>query len=598
MSSTHTSLPAAKKRKVSGSDDVTSPIRQLETQLTSALSTNSSLNQLADLLDIVWSTQDAALLGKAIYAMYRVFVTIITNGLLFGREDVGQDTKLVRSWLSEKLHAYVDFVAALMSDEDLTLRTSALEILLSLQKHLSTSLTRQSTARNPQPQFHVLHFRKIVHSLLLCPPSPRTPALSKKQGVEAQSPVTMLDPDVKKLYADKWLSVYDDIRWFFLREATTLLGHVSREQQTTAASNMLSMLETINTFPTTSFELNTWWVDELGVNPPTGNRSKLEFNQIVEESEKDADEEDDWRKYFDDPPADTDEIKCRSRTARLHTLTLHQSLHSLASHRAVFTRAWLTLLPLLSLNASEPSRTLVLRVLNMLHRRVLPHLTKAILVMDWVGSCVDYGGAVGLLALNALFVLMKEYNLDYPLFYNRLYGFLDRDVLHLKHRARFFRLTELFLSSTHLPAVLVASFVKRLARLSLDASPSAIVMIIPFIYNLLRKHPALMCMIHRVEDDMNADSFDARESNPTLTNALNSSLWELHAQKDHYHAVVSTLACIFEEAFTRPTYAMEDFLDHTYNTLYDAEAKRRIRKDPVVEDEIGRFTGQIEDLWT
>jgi hypothetical protein len=77
------------------------------------------------------------------------------------------------------------------------------------------------------------------------------------------------------------------------------------------------------------------------------------------------------------------------------------------------------------------------------------------------------GGSVGLLALNALFILMRDYNLyvylclfdlflpsltnyrsDYPSFYSRLYAFLDRDVLHLKHRARFFRLTELFLSST------------------------------------------------------------------------------------------------------------------------------------------------------
>jgi U3 small nucleolar RNA-associated protein 19 len=37
---------------------------------------------------------------------------------------------------------------------------------------------------------------------------------------------------------------------------------------------------------------------------------------------------------------------------------------------------------------------------------------------------------------------------DYPSFYARLYAFLDRDLLHNKHRARFFRLTELFLSST------------------------------------------------------------------------------------------------------------------------------------------------------
>ena len=37
---------------------------------------------------------------------------------------------------------------------------------------------------------------------------------------------------------------------------------------------------------------------------------------------------------------------------------------------------------------------------------------------------------------------------DYPLFYTRLYAFLDQDLLHLKYRSRFFRLTELFLSST------------------------------------------------------------------------------------------------------------------------------------------------------
>ena len=43
---------------------------------------------------------------------------------------------------------------------------------------------------------------------------------------------------------------------------------------------------------------------------------------------------------------------------------------------------------------------------------------------------------------------LTNYLSDYPSFYSRLYAFLDRDVLHLKHRARFFRLTESFLSST------------------------------------------------------------------------------------------------------------------------------------------------------
>jgi len=110
----------------------------------------------------------------------------------------------------------------------------------------------------------------------------------------------------------------------------------------------------------------------------------------------------------------------------------------------------------------------------------------------------------------------------YPSFYTRLYAFLDRDVLHLKHRSRFFRLTELFLSSTyadaflqrflfvltnssflflfrHLPSTLLAPFVKKLSRLSLTAPPAAIVMVIPFTYNILKRHPALMVMIHRID---------------------------------------------------------------------------------------------------
>lgn len=52
----------------------------------------------------------------------------------------------------------------------------------------------------------------------------------------------------------------------------------------------------------------------------------------------------------------------------------------------------------------------------------------------------------------------------------------------------------------HLPATLVASFVKRLSRLSLAAPPAAIVMLIPFSYNMLRQHPALMAMIHRTDE--------------------------------------------------------------------------------------------------
>ena len=52
-----------------------------------------------------------------------------------------------------------------------------------------------------------------------------------------------------------------------------------------------------------------------------------------------------------------------------------------------------------------------------------------------------------------------------------------------------------------------------------------------------------------------------------LTNALESSLWELYSQKKHYHTAIATMASVFEEAFTKNSFAMEDFMDHTYITV-------------------------------
>ena len=39
------------------------------------------------------------------------------------------------------------------------------------------------------------------------------------------------------------------------------------------------------------------------------------------------------------------------------------------------------------------------------------------------------------------------------------------------------------------------------------------------------------------------------------------------SHRSHYHATVSTLCKIFTEPFTKPSYPLEDFLDHTYATV-------------------------------
>lgn len=277
---------------------------------------------------------------------------------------------------------------------------------------MSTSSTKSSHRTKPQPQFHTSHFRKIVSSLLLCPHSQRRSS-SSKQGS------SLIDPDVLNLFYDTWFSVHDDIRWFFLRDSAyvydtflsaiahqfhhrTLLNNHSSTEYPNLAVNLLSILERLSTFPTEQNELNTWWVEELGTKPPKPKASKRGpsdgDSSEDEENVKMGDDEDndDWRKFFDEEPTKTADGKAKGPSARLHQLTIHQSLHSLPSHRAVFTRAWLTLLPRLSTAGNVEKNTT--RALNLMHRGVLPHLTRPILVMDWIGACVDMGKLLRLLA--------------------------------------------------------------------------------------------------------------------------------------------------------------------------------------------------------
>ena len=192
--------------------------------------------------------------------------------------------------------------------------------------------------------------------------------------------------------------------------------------------------------------------------------------------------------------------------------------------------------------------------------------------MDFLTDSFNVGGSTSLLSLSGLFYLIQQKNLDYPQFYQKLYSLLDPNTLHSKHRSRFFRLLNTFLASTHLPAALVASFVKRLARLSLFAPPSGIVVVVPCIYNLLKSHPSCTFMIHRIsevdhDEGMRDDPFRQEQPDPMETDALESSLWEIEMLQSHYHPNVATIAKIISEQFTKQAYDPEDFLDHSYGTV-------------------------------
>ena len=75
----------------------------------------------------------------------------------------------------------------------------------------------------------------------------------------------------------------------------------------------------------------------------------------------------------------------------------------------------------------------------------------------------------------------------------------------------------------YLPAALIAAFIKRLARLSLTAPPAASVIIIPFIYNLLKRHPTCMALIHsNTAISESEDPFSMDDMNPYECKAIES----------------------------------------------------------------------------
>ncbi|KAL9014752.1 MAG: hypothetical protein Q9180_008926, partial [Flavoplaca navasiana] len=136
------------------------------------------------------------------------------------------------------------------------------------------------------------------------------------------------------------------------------------------------------------------------------------------------------------------------------------------SHKKLAQELWMNIL------RGSLSRSQRKTILSMMTTHIVPWFTRMELLMDFLTDSFNAGGSLSLTALSGLFHLMQAKNLDYPQFYTKLYSLLSPEILHSKHRSRFFRLLDTFLSSTHLPVALVASFIKRLARLTLGAPPS------------------------------------------------------------------------------------------------------------------------------
>lgn len=249
-------------------------------------------------------------------------------------------------------------------------------------------------------------------------------------------------------------------------------------------------------------------------------------------------------------------------------------------HLQEFSSCWLSFLQ--GVSSIEPK--LHRSFLIIVNDRIIPYMAKPNLLADYLTDSFNAGGLVSLLALNGLFTLMHRHNLDYPSFFRKLYSILDNNIFHCRYRKKFFKLFSLFMTSTHMPAYLVAAFVKRVARLSLDSSPAVINWVIPFVYNMFKAHPAIRVLIHRQssgEESKNSDPFIMEESDPAKCKAIDSSIWEIHALSRHYWTGAIKQSRIFTERLTKPPFNLEHYLDGpTYNSLITEELSHNWSKVP------------------
>lgn len=342
-----------------------------------------------------------------------------------------------------------------------------------------------------------------------------------------------VDEAVRTEFVEKFVDEFDDVRFYTFKALQDILSESSA--QGLALDTLFEFLSSIEGVPESNEELEDFYID-----PPKKKKG--------------------------------------------------HELFSVSKHKRAAQEAWLGLM---KLDMSKDQRK---RLLDIMSRVIAPWFTKPELLMDFLTDCYNTGGSMSLLALSGVFYLIQERNLDYPAFYAKLYSLLDADILHSKYRSRFFRLLDTFLASSHLPAALVASFIKRMSRLSLNAPPSAIVTIIPWMYNLFKKHPTCTFMMHRVPrtegereklaNEGLEDPFNPDEEDPMETGGIDSCIWEIVQLQSHYHPNVATITKIVSEQFTKQIYNMEDFLDHSYGSLLEAEMMKNVKKAPVVEFQI------------
>eukprot|EP01134_Creolimax_fragrantissima_P002675 CFRG2675T1 len=522
-------------KKVRGSKDhgsKTSPecaeVKRLEVEFYEG---PENANNIVDLM-IYTSNDDASVCMGAFESLHRIFLHLMSEGLLTKvgakkAKSINGDVKkssrdVYEEWLQDQRKTYIRALLALVCHETTSKQVAGLQMCMQL-----VELEAQKLTQTKNHVFPNAFFLRVLDAMV-CSDN--------------------CSDALVKAFTKGFLLKYDDVRYYTLKNLTAIMKKLedAGEPESVAmvtSRRIFSIIAPI-LFPTVVEELDCF------LSPLAGQAPKSD-NEAISESKNTK------RKATSNDEEGGDEKSL--------------NLTELGPHKKVFTNCWRALLRrALPLDVYK-------RILMRLHTDIMPHLTNPRLLIDFLTNAYDQGGVVSVLALDGLFVLMTQHNLDYPDFFVKLWQMFDHEIFLVKHRDRFLTLADTCLGSPLLPSYLVGAFLKRLARLALRAPPSGCAYVMPLMYNLLLRHPQCMAMIHRERSD-GVDVYVEDAKDPKDCNAIESSLWELDALMMHQVPSVAKFAEVFESVFTKSNFKVTDFLDSDSAMIKD-ELKIRVKTD-------------------
>jgi len=520
--------------------DVQKDTKKLKVLEREILSSDKNVNGILEIMNMILESSTTTTTRlNATNALRRIFASHARKGNLHTPSSKKEKKKIaardrLRVWMRDQFSVYLKCLVEMLGvkgedDVSRTTRLASLRTMMYFAKHANLLQNRENISR--------YHFGNDMYIRIVR-------FLVKNKNADEELWETLIEEFLP----------FHDVQLYTLRNLKRILDVVKKKRTTSSSSEETNQV------------LNNVFRLLLEIRVPT-KQNRLD-NFFVEFSTEEQLVE-----------------KIQGKKRKRDNTTTTNSAHKLSSYRRAVETCWLTLLRIENLPEAMYKRALLL-----LPKHVIPYMEHPVLLCDFLTDSCNAGGVTSLLALEGLFILMQRHSLEYPQFYEKLYVMLTPSVFLVTYRERIYRLMHLCLLSSHLPAYLVAAFLKRLARLSLTAPPTGALYVIPLIYNMLKRHPQCEPLIQRgrvgaVMSSSSSSSSSSKESDPYLfheanpknSHALESSLWELRALQNHYCPAVASLAAAFDEQ-EKDKFKMEDFVNASYSALFTQSVKRGMRK--------------------